>query len=158
MIINIDYKSGDNGDAEELYIFEGDYQQSVRQAYSQVNLGSNQGQFIIDNGFFLYHTEPKAISRVLRTIDEIDDDRLIKNIVLISQKPMCHCCSRLLLYLLQTQRNKAVQRNILILSHKEFKARLKNDLANLTNPLIKRINKALSSNESGNKLFLLIRY
>ena len=111
------YISGNNNDADRLSVCNANNRTSVQYGYSQTNLNSDQGQFIIDNGFLLYHTEPKAISELLDQIDntQFPGDLPFINALLISRKPMCHCCARLLLDILNHRRSMI--QNIIVMSH-----------------------------------------
>lgn len=76
----------------------------IEYAYSGKDIQSTQGIFTITNAVKLYHTEPKALNEVFNLANQLK--RQPKTVLLISQKPMCPCCSKLILGLSQNKRTE----------------------------------------------------
>lgn len=120
------YVSGGGG-SESLYLFDNipiipsfnlnviDY------AYSRRHIHSMQGEFIINNGHKLYHTEPKSLSNILESLNASYSD-----IIIVSRLEMCPCCSRLLIgtFMSKLEKRELFPNNFFVISHnllEEFK-------------------------------------
>ncbi len=98
------YVSGGD-DGEFLYLFDdiptipSHGLNVIEYAYSRHHINSTQGEFEINNGHKLYHTEPKSLSNILESLKASYSD-----IIVISRLEMCPCCSRLLIGTFQSKR------------------------------------------------------
>ncbi|MBY0462976.1 MAG: hypothetical protein K2Q34_07325 [Alphaproteobacteria bacterium] len=115
------YQSGAVG-GQTAYLFNNEAPQII-DAYSELNIQSKQGLFEIGNGSTFYHTEPKALRYLLRSIDLPGGRPNVTDALLITRRPMCPCCARLLLSILNN-REQAMPfpQNIIVMSRREFEA------------------------------------
>lgn len=149
------YTSGAEG-GETDYLFAHQIPQIV-EAYSGLPI-ENQGAFQIQNGVSFHHTEPKALDYLLGQIYAPQPAQPpVRNVLLISRLPLCACCTRLLLSVLNHRR--AAPQNIVIMSHDEFRDHWRPHIgAGAHTAAILADVDGIMAEAGGNKLALLVRY
>lgn len=135
---------------------------SIKNAYSNtIALNSNQGIFMIESAIRLYHTEPKGLNIMLEELANNNQGQ-ISDVVLVSQAPMCPCCARLILNVINNLRNTDDFPNVIAMSGAQFRTWLQsyqnqNFLQNIPQPIRNILNQPPQPGQ-GNKLALLIYY
>lgn len=151
--IDIFLSGGDDGENLGIFNTEKDL---ISQTYSLRHIGSIHGQFLMENGHNLYHTEPKAISMLLEKMSTVDNH--ISDVLMISKLKMCEFCSELLLRFMEKYKNN-LNINLIVLSYDQFNLWTeKNKGFQLNTGLIDFINTSIKESPKGNKLILLTKY
>lgn len=95
---------------------------SIRNSYSNINdIGGSHGSFNIESATRLLHTEPKALDKVLEIMANVVALGLrVSDIILITRRPICAPCSKLLLNVINARRNTAGFPNVIIMSRAQL--------------------------------------